>query len=275
MFLVMGRTHRKRSPKTIVNEIELLNKSYGINYFSFMDDQLTLNKAHIIELCDEILKRGLKIIFDAPNGLWINSLREEVVAKMAEAGLVCASIAVEHGDDYMRNKVIGKMLDRKKIFEVVRLFKKYNIMSVGQFIMGFPEDTNETLKNSYDIMDELQLDKSGCSTLIPFPETALFKQVVKDKLFIRDWNLDELWKTPISHGQAEFVIKPYNMSLDDLYKWRIKFDEMQVKYWKTNPGPATLGRNLKQDANGVAPRFSYKKKNSALIYESVKTKPST
>ena len=49
MFLVMGKKHRKRSVKTIVDEIELLNKSYGVNYFSFMDDQLTLNKAHIIE----------------------------------------------------------------------------------------------------------------------------------------------------------------------------------------------------------------------------------
>ena len=76
-----------------------------------MDDQLTLNKAHIMDLCNEILKRKIKIIFDTPNGLWINSLREEVIAKMVEAGLVNAKIAIEHGDDYMRNKVIGKALD--------------------------------------------------------------------------------------------------------------------------------------------------------------------
>jgi len=272
MFLVMGKTHRKRSVKTIVDEIELLNKSYGVNYFSFMDDQLTLNKAHIIDLCNEILKRGLKIIFDAPNGLWINSLREEVVAKMAEAGLVTANIAIEHGDDYMRNKVIGKALDRKKIFEVAKLLKKYKIMSIGFFIMGFPEDTNETLQRTYDMMDELQLDKAGVATLMPFPGTALFKQVVKDKLFIDDWNLDKLWKTPISLAQAEFVIKPYNMSLDDLYKWREKFDVMLVKYWKTSPSPKQPGRGLTLDKDGVKPRLGYRKKNSALIYESVDLK---
>jgi len=272
MFLVMGKKHRKRRVKTIVDEIELLNKSYGVNYFSFMDDQLTLNKTHIIDICNEILKRKIKIIFDTPNGLWINSLREEVVAKMAEAGLVCASLAIEHGNDYIRNKVIGKILDRKKIYEVAALLKKYKVMSIGQFIMGFPEDTNETLKSTYDMMDELQLDKVSVGTLMPHPGTNLFNQVVKNKLFIHNWNLDELWKTPISQSQGEFIIKPFNISLDDLYKWREKFDKMLIKYWKTNPNPATLERKLAFDSAGRAPRVTYRKKNSPLIYESIEKK---
>jgi magnesium-protoporphyrin IX monomethyl ester (oxidative) cyclase len=274
MFLVMGKTHRKRSVKTIVNEIELLNKTYGVNYFSFMDDQLTLNKAHIIDLCDEIIKRKIKIIFDTPNGLWINSLREEVVAKMVDAGLVYANIAIEHGDDHMRNKVIGKVLEREKIFEVAKILKKYKVMSNSLFIMGFPEDTNETLKKTYDMIDELQQDNAIVSTLMPFPGTALFKQAVKDKLLIHDWNLNELWKTPISHAQKEFVIKPYNMSIDDLHKWREKFDIIKVKYWKTNPKPPRSGlrKNLKSETAGAVARVSYKKKSTPLIYESVELK---
>jgi radical SAM superfamily enzyme YgiQ (UPF0313 family) len=273
MFLVMGKKHRKRGVKSIVNEIEVLNKDHGVNYFSFMDDQLTLNRAHIMELCDEILKRKIKIVFDAPNGLWINSLREDVIAKMVEAGLVTANIAIEHGDDYMRNEVIGKCLDRKKIFEVADLLKKYKVMSIGFFIMGFPEDTNQTLQNMCDMMDELQLDKAGVGTALPTPGTALFKQVVKDKLFIDNWNLDDLWKTPISHCQSDFIIKPYNMSVDDLYEWRKKFDVMLIKYWKTSPSKAATGRGLTLDKDGVNPRVTYGRKiseapKSALIFDS-------
>ena len=55
---------------------------------------------------------------------------------MAEAGLVYTSIAIEHGDEYIRNKVIGKVLDRKKIFEVAKLLKKYKIMTSGAFYYG-------------------------------------------------------------------------------------------------------------------------------------------
>ena len=86
------------------------------------------------------------------------------------------------------------------------------------------------------MMEELQLDKSTVATLMPFPGTKLFNQVVKDKLFIKkDTNYDELWKNPISLVQRDFVIKPYNMSVEDLYKWREKFDKIRTKHWKTNP----------------------------------------
>ena len=257
MFVVMGKKHRKRSIKAIIDEIELLHKEHNVNYFSFMDDQLTLNRAHTIEMCNEMIKRKLNIVWDTPNGLWINSLREDVIAKMAEAGLARASLAVEHGDDYIRNEVIGKVLERKKVIEVADLLKKYKIMTHGQFIMGFPEDTNETLKNSYDFINEIQLDKVGVGTLIPFPETKLYDQVVKDNLFFNPPNLKELWKKPVSQGQGNFIIKPYKMNLEELEFWRIKFDKVMLKYWKTNPKPANYGRGLELTKDGVVPRVMY------------------
>ena len=147
-------------------------------------------------------------------------------------------------------------------------------MSYGGFIMGFPEDTNETLKNSYDMINELQLDKTSVGGAIPLPGTALFNQVVKDKLFVDPPNLDELWKEPIGQDQSGFIIKPYNMSLDDLHKWRAKFDSLQIKYWKTNPNPATVGHNISPDYKGVVPRLIINKrflgrKSSSLTEEKV------
>jgi len=274
MFLVMGKKHRKRSVNAIVDEIEILNKTYGVNFISFMDDNLTLNKSHIIDLCNEIIKRKIKIIFNTPNGIWINSIREEVVAKMVEAGFVHAALPVEHGNDYIRNEVIKKVLDRKKIFEVANLLKKYKVMTHGIFIMGFPEDTNETLKDTYDMIHELQLDNTNVHPVIPFPGTSLFKQVVKDKLLLGDWNLDELWKTPVAVAGADFYVKPYNMSIDDLYKWREKFDSIKIKYWKTDakhtPETAYIksGKEIDTDNSRVHSRIIQTRKNP-LIFESL------
>ena len=237
MFLVMGKKHRKRSVKHIVDEIELLHKKHEVNYFSFMDDNLTLNRSHILDLCDEIIRRKLNIMFDTPNGLWINSIREEIIVKMVEAGLVRTTIAIEHGSDYIRNKVIGKHLERKKIIEVANILRKFNVVTVAGFIMGFPEETHETLKDTYDMMDEIKVHKSTINTLIPFPGTKLFNQVIKDKdnLLVDKWNLDELWKTPINFTSSRFIIKPYKMSLDELAEWAEKLDRMGLKYWKYNP----------------------------------------
>ena len=127
------------------------------------------------------------------------------------------------------------------------------------------------------MIQELQLDNSNVHPVIPFPGTALFKQVVKDKLLLGDWNLDELWKTPVSVAGADFYVKPYNMSLDDLYKWREKFDTIKIKYWKTNadhsPETAYLksGMNNGIDSSSATPRLIHKSKNP-LIFESVEPK---
>ena len=56
-------------------------------------------------------------------------------------------------------------------------------------------------------------DKTNVQTALPFPGTALFNQVVKDKLLLGEWNLNELWKTPVSLGQADFLIKPYKLKV--------------------------------------------------------------
>ena len=54
----MGRTFRMRSPGKVVDEIEHLNKEFGMNYFGFIDDNVNLNKDHVISICGEIIQRN-------------------------------------------------------------------------------------------------------------------------------------------------------------------------------------------------------------------------
>ena len=232
MHVVMGKKLRCRSPKSVVDEMEYLNGERGMNCFSFCDDNFTFQKSHVLEICDEILKRKLNVQFDTPTGLNVSSLTEEVVAAMVEAGLISATLAIEHGNDYIRNTVIKKKLPRKKIYEVVALFKKYKVLTGGFFIIGFPEETPETMEDQYKMMSELQLDRMGTMILIPFPGTEIFKQVIRDKLFVNDVDIDNLWKTPMSYAQNEFVIKPYNMTIEELREHRSRLEGLRYKFFK-------------------------------------------
>jgi radical SAM superfamily enzyme YgiQ (UPF0313 family) len=230
----MGKTHRRRGGIKFVDEIEFLHRNYGINYFSIMDDNFTLHRGHIFEFCDEVRRRKLDIQFETPNGIWINSLNEKVIAALASVGLVHTSVAIESGSDYIRNEVVGKNLKRETIFEHIRILKKYNIMTAGFFIMGFPEDTYETLADTYKMMNQLKLDRMGAMTAMPFPGTKLFEQVKRDNLFVNPVDLNNLWKKPLSHAQSDFIIKPYNLSIEELKKWRSKFAEVNDKYLNYN-----------------------------------------
>ena len=227
MFMVMGPRIRFRSPANVVNEIELLCHRYGQRHFSFMDDNVNLNKRHILAICSEIRRRGLDIQFETPNGLFTAALDREVMDAMIGAGWVRGAIAIESGSDYIRNQIMGKHLPREKILEVTRLAKEYpELYFKAYFIIGMPEDTAETLMESYNMIEEMDIDDPYVTNLVPFPGTRVFEQARRDGLFIGDFDLENLWRMDgfHYHDNKRFYIRPYRMELAELEGFRAKFD---------------------------------------------------
>jgi anaerobic magnesium-protoporphyrin IX monomethyl ester cyclase len=54
-----GRSYATRSPAKVVDEIEVLIESYGIEGIKIFDSTFTLNKKHVRGFCDELERRGL------------------------------------------------------------------------------------------------------------------------------------------------------------------------------------------------------------------------
>ncbi|MBS3163658.1 cobalamin-dependent protein, partial [Candidatus Woesearchaeota archaeon] len=73
---IWGKTWRARSPENVVDEIEQLIKDYGIKQIRFQDDNISLDKKRMHEICDEIINRKLNIRWDTPNGIAIWTLDE-------------------------------------------------------------------------------------------------------------------------------------------------------------------------------------------------------
>lgn len=226
-YLIMGKTYRKKTATQVVDEIEYLHLERGQNYFAFMDDTINLDKRHVIGICNEILKRNLNIQFSINQGLYLAKVDEEMVDALADAGLVAVSLPIEHGDEQIRMSVLKKKLSDKKIYEVVEYVKKRDIFTVGLFIIGFPEETEETLKRTRQIIIDLSLDIASVNTLVPFPKTVVHDQAVRDGLLTIDTG--EVWEGKVYFDPANrnrFFIKPYNASLEVLQKYRDIFDSM-------------------------------------------------
>lgn len=230
MYVVQGRKVRRRTARQFVDELEYLVKECGQRFFTFMDDNLTVDNRHILGICREIIRRKLDLQFTTSGGLGMNSLRKDVIEAMVEAGMTSALLSPEHGSDYIRNEVIKKGLSRDTIYQVVEDLKPHRVSLAGNWIMGFPEDTNDTLQETYDMIHDLKLDRNWVGTVIPFPGTPLFDQCVQDKLFIGGIDLPNLWQTPVRAHQDGSVIQPYALSLDDLHAWRKKFIDIRFKF---------------------------------------------
>lgn len=230
MFMVMGSRWRGRSPKNVVDEIQFLYEKYDHRHFSFMDDNLTIDKQHIIELCNNIVKRNLRIQFETPNGISTRFLDEEILDALVAAGLVRVSLAIESGSDFIRNQIIGKNLSREQILKIAQLTKKHHkeLYTRAFFIMGFPEDSKETLEDTYRMIEEIDVDKPIVSNLLPFPGTRVFQQVLKDNLFTEEIDVSNLWRMDRFYftGNKSFFVKPYNLELSELDEFRKRFDDL-------------------------------------------------
>jgi radical SAM superfamily enzyme YgiQ (UPF0313 family) len=230
-YATMGRQFRKKSPKRVVDEIQMLHEKHGQNYFGFIDDNVNLDQHHIIEICNEIIRRNLNIQYETTCGVHIASLNGDVIDAMADSGCVFVRLPIEHGSDYIRDKVIGKNLSREKIYSAAENLTKRKIFTSSMFIMGFPEETAETLEDTYRLICDLKLDLNYVFNLIPFPGTRVFKQALEDNLLTDNFNILDLWKGLVNldpvQDECRFFIKPYNMTLDELMHYRLMFDKVQ------------------------------------------------
>lgn len=235
MHLVHGRKIRYRSVENVLEEMKMYINNYGLNYFNITDDNLTLNKERVVKLMNLIVKEKLNIQFSTENGVYVNALDEEVLDAMSSAGLVRLHLAFETGSDYIRTKVIGKYLLNKKIYELKDIFlkEKYNhIYLYGYFVIGFPEETEETLSDTYKLITSFPLDNYSVFYAIPFPGTRLYNQCLKEKLFTEKYFYDtDSLVQQVDVGQMVKGlpnIKPYNLELSQL----VEFKQKSLNYLK-------------------------------------------
>lgn len=217
-----------RSAANVVDEIELLVRDYGQNHFSFMDDNFTFNRERTLEICEEIKRRDLDIQFETPNGLSMKTLDAEVLAALVGAGMVRVSLAIESGSDYIRNQVMKKHLSRDRIFEVIRLTKQYSQLFVKAFfVIGMPEETLESLEETYRMIEAVDVDRVYIQNVVPFAGTEVFAQAVRDGLLV-DVNPDRMYRSEAMYttNYHRFFIKPYALELDQMRAFRRRCESL-------------------------------------------------
>lgn len=178
---VWGKKWRGRSPKNVVDEIEFLIKKYKIGQFRVQDDNLTFDRKRIMDICDEILKRGLNVKWDTPNGVAIWALDEEVIKKMKRAGCYRITFGIESGCDKTQ-RYIRKVLDKNKIKKFIDFCHKNRIWVCSTFIIGFPYETREDINQTLDFILNLKINFPFVYVAQPYMGTDLYEDFKKEHL---------------------------------------------------------------------------------------------
>ncbi len=177
--ILWGRTWRARSPKNVVDELEHVVKTCGIKQVDFYDENMTLDKKRMADICDLIVERGLHIEWFTPNGVRADTLDEPLLRKMKKSGCKKIRVAPESGVQRVVNEVIGKNLDLKSVEQAVALCKKVGIKIGCFFVLGLigetKADIEETIKFAYKLRS-LGADSLIFSIAMPLYGTALYEQ---------------------------------------------------------------------------------------------------
>jgi anaerobic magnesium-protoporphyrin IX monomethyl ester cyclase len=175
-----GRKFRMRSPKNIVDELEFLHKTYGVDKFTFCDDAFTADQARIAELCREITDRKLKIKWNC--GTRVDMLTKELLLKMREAGCISVWTGVESGSQ----EVLDAMNKGITIEQTVRVYswiRELGLKPVPNVILGFPGETKESAWKTIKFVEKISPDEVGFyNVATPFPGTPMYDTVKKN-----DW----------------------------------------------------------------------------------------
>jgi radical SAM superfamily enzyme YgiQ (UPF0313 family) len=140
--IISGRQLRFRSPSLVVDEIEMLVNTYGVREIQIEDDNFTLNTKHALEICREIIRRGIKVIWSLPNGVRVDCLTDELLADMRKSGCYLMALGIESGNQRLLDES-GKKLDLTIVPDMVNKVRKAGIAVWGFFMIGFPSETNQ------------------------------------------------------------------------------------------------------------------------------------
>ena len=171
--ITAGKRMRYRDPKNVVDEIEMLVNDFGVKEIQIEDDNFTLNRKHCITICEEILKRGIKILWSLPNGVRIDKLDKEMLLLFKKAGCVSMALGIESANQRILD-MIKKELNQEIVKKVVQDVADVGIETVGFFMIGFPTETKQEIENTINFALELPLTRAIFAKVTPLPGTELF-----------------------------------------------------------------------------------------------------
>ena len=188
--ITAGKKMRYRDPIKIVDEMENLINNYGVKEVQIEDDNFTLKRRHAVAVCEEMIRRKIKLDWSLPNGVRIDKLDPELLKLMRKSGCYFMSLGIESGNQRILN-IIKKHLDKNLVRNVVTMVKDSGIDAVGFFMIGFPTETKEEIMNTINFACSLDLERASFHKAMPLPGTELYDLWLEK--YSKNQNID--WKT--------------------------------------------------------------------------------
>jgi radical SAM superfamily enzyme YgiQ (UPF0313 family) len=211
-----GTCWRSRSPKNVVDEIELLSNEYKVDFFNLADDSFTIDQNRVTKICEQIIKRKLDIRWFARTR--VDCVSKEMLFSMKKAGCQFLFFGVESGSSLIL-KTINKQFTVDQIIKAFDLTHQVGLNSGASFMIGNPNESEKTINETIKLIRRINPDFIETHITSILPGTPLY-ELAKQKGLVND----EYWLTS-KPGP------PYTAELSlDMLKW-FEF-KILLNFWK-------------------------------------------
>ena len=205
-----SKAFRARSPKNVVDELELCVNEFGIRELDFFDSSFTIRKDRVIEICEEINRRKLDIVWAARTR--VDCITKDVLSAMRRAGCARIYYGVESGNREIL-KVLKKSTSLELVKRVVRETREEGIDTFGYFMLGNPYETPATIRQTIRLAIDMDLDYAQFSKVTPMPATEMYTMMLEETG--RDY-----WREFVLNPHDELIPRPRCTMTDaEIQRW--------------------------------------------------------
>jgi radical SAM superfamily enzyme YgiQ (UPF0313 family) len=168
-----GKKYRFRSVKNVIMEIKHYMTHYNIKSFGFVDDTITVNRERVIDFCNLLKEKNIKISWSAESRVDFAAKYPKALKLMKNAGCKTLQFGIESGDD-KKLKEINKGISRSQIDRALINARKAGLEITGSMIIGIPGDTKESIQETFDFALLLQKKYNAnivVGWFVPYPGT--------------------------------------------------------------------------------------------------------
>ncbi len=212
-----GHPWRKRSTDDVAAEMSKVKDYWPeVKEFFFDDDTFNIQKPRTVELCAKLKPLGLT---------WSCTSRVttdyETLKAMKDAGCRLLIVGYESGDQQiLKNIKKGATIERARQF--TKDCHKLGLVVHGDFIMGLPGETRETIVNTIKFAKELDVETIQVSVAHAYPGTELYDYAMKNGFIVGNNKMVDEGGHQLAHIQypglpADEILASVHRFYDEYY----------------------------------------------------------
>src|SRR5499433_2342553 len=170
-----GHPWRKRSAEAVAQEMAQAKEYWPwVKEYFFDDDTFNIQKVRTVELCSRL--KPLNLTWSCTSRVTTDY---ETLKAMKEAGCRLLIVGYESGDaQILKNIKKGATVERARQF--TKDTKKLGLVIHGDFILGLPGETHQTIRNTINFAKELDVETIQVSVAHAYPGTELHEFAMKN-----------------------------------------------------------------------------------------------